>query len=164
MSELKENYSDEKVADDAPVSFGEILRLRRIELSITMSQVSSELKIKVRNIEAIERGDLKFVSQNSYTTGLIRAYAKLLQMDPDVIQAGIKSLQISSNTANKDYNLINIGEEEEITPKQNSFINAVFISILLFLALLIFYNSYEKNNIPVTNSDLIDELEKIAID
>lgn len=164
MSELEENKSEiVEAVENEPILFGKLLQMRRIELSIAVSQISSELRVKERDIEAIERGDMDFVSQHSYTTGIIRAYAKLVKMNSDEIQEGIKSLQIRSNTSNKEYNLINIGEEDEITPKQNSFINALFVSILLFLALLIFYNSYEKNNVSVTNSDLIEELEKIKL-
>lgn len=162
MSELKEHYSDTQAIEEiVPKPFGEILKLQRMELSIAVSKVSSELRVKVRDIEAIERGDMACVMQHSYATGLIRAYARLLKIDDDVIQEGIKSLQIKSNTSNKNYNLINIGEEDEITPKHNSFMNVLVISIILFLALLIFYHSYEKNNISVTHSDLIEELENI---
>ena len=142
-------------------SLGQILRAKRQFLKMEISEISTYLKIKSRDIEAIENDDLKHVAKHLYVPGLIRSYAKFLKIDPKLIEKKIKVLPIASNTENKKHQLLNIGESDQLSPNKDSVFNFLLISILLFLALLLLYNSFQNNNALITNEKLIHELENI---
>ncbi len=142
-------------------SLGQILREKRQFLKMEVAEISIYLKIKSRDIEAIENDDLKHVAKHLYVPGLIRSYAKFLKIDPKLIEKKIKVLPIASNTENKKHQLLNIGESNQLSPNKDSVFNFLLISILLFLALLLLYNFFQNNNALITNEKLIHELENI---
>jgi cytoskeletal protein RodZ len=149
---------NQQIADN---SLGQILREKRQFLKMEVAEISIYLKIKSRDIEAIENDDLKHVAKHLYVPGLIRSYAKFLKIDPKLIEKKIKVLPIASNTENKKHQLLNIGESDQLSPNKDSVFNFLLISILLFLALLLLYNSFQNNNALITNEKLIHELENI---
>jgi cytoskeletal protein RodZ len=140
---------------------GQILREKRQFLKMEILEISTYLKIKSRDIEAIENDDLKHVTKHLYVPGLIRSYAKFLKIDPKLIEEKIKVLPIASNTENKKHQLLNIGESNQLSPDKDSVFNFLLIAILLFLALLSLYNSFQNNDALITNQKLIHELENI---
>jgi hypothetical protein len=142
-------------------SVGEFLRDRRRNLKIEINDVSSFLKVKPHDIEAIEDDDLASITKHLYVPGLIRSYARFLKIDPQTIEENIRLLPIKSNTENKKHQLLNIGENTDLTPNKDSFFNFLLVSILLFLVLLSFYNSIEDKSGLITNKNLISELGKI---
>ncbi len=149
---------NQQIADN---SLGQILREKRQFLKMEVAEISIYLKIKSRDIEAIENDDLKHVAKHLYVPGLICSYAKFLKIDPKLIEKKIKVLPIASNTENKKHQLLNIGESDQLSPNKDSVFNFLLISILLFLALLLLYNSFQNNNALITNEKLIHELENI---
>ena len=142
-------------------SLGQILREKRQFLKMEVVEVSTYLKIKSRDIEAIENDDLKHIAKHLYVPGLICSYAKFLKIDPQLVEEKIKVLPIASNTENKKHQLLNIGESDQLSPDKDSVFNFLLISILLFLALLLLYNSFQNNDALITNEKLIHELENI---
>lgn len=142
-------------------SLGQILREKRQFLKMEIVEISTYLKIKSRDIEAIENDDLKHIAKHLYVPGLIRSYAKFLKIDLKLIEEKIKVLPIASNTENKKHQLLNIGESDQLSPDKDSVFNFLLISILLFLALLSLYNSFQNNDALITNQKLIHELENI---
>jgi len=149
---------NQQIADN---SLGQILREKRQFLKMEVVEVSTYLKIKSRDIEAIESDDLKHIAKHLYVPGLIRSYAKFLKIDSQLVEEKIKVLPIASNTENKKHQLINIGESDQLSPDKDSVFNFLLISILLFLALLSLYNSFQNNDALITNEKLIHELENI---
>jgi cytoskeletal protein RodZ len=142
-------------------SLGQILREKRQFLKIEIVEISAYLKIKSRDIAAIENNDLKHITKHLYVPGLIRSYAKFLKIDPKLVEKKIKVLPIASNTENKKHQLLNIGESDQLSPNKDSVFNFLLISILLFLALLFLYNSFQNNDAFITNEKLIHELENM---
>ncbi len=142
-------------------SLGQILREKRQFLKMEIVEISTYLKIKSRDIEAIENDDLKHIAKHLYVPGLIRSYAKFLKIDLKLIEEKIKVLPIASNTENKKHQLLNIGESDQLSPDKDSVFNFLLISILLFLVLLSLYNSFQNNDALITNQKLIHELENI---
>ncbi len=61
---------------------GTQLANRRMELNLSVDQVASRLNFAPRQILAIEADDYAALPGTAVTRGFIRAYAKLLQMDP----------------------------------------------------------------------------------
>jgi cytoskeletal protein RodZ len=142
------------------VLIGQILREKRHELKIEISAVSTYLKVKSHDVEGIENGDLSIITKHLYLPGLISAYARFLKVDKKIIDEKIKLLPIKSNVENKKHQLLNIGENPDLTPTKEVCFNFLMISILLFLVLLSLYNSFENKSDLLTNQNLISELEK----
>jgi cytoskeletal protein RodZ len=143
------------------MSLSQILKSKRQQLKIETSEIATYLKIKLRDIEAIENGDLSKLTKHLYTLGLIRSYAKFLKIDARIIEEKIKLLNVESNVSNKKYQLINIGENTDLTPDKNSLFDFLIISILLFLTLLSIYNFCENKSASISNKTLIEEFKKI---
>jgi transcriptional regulator with XRE-family HTH domain len=154
------NHTSE--ASFAGISFGELLRKKRQNLKMEISDVSSYLRIKINDIEAIENDEIEKIAKHIYAPGLIRSYAKFLKFDPKEIEENFRLLSFKSNTENKKHMLINIGENIDLTPDRDSVVNFLLISVLLFLALLSIYNSSDDKRSLISTSKLVAELEKIT--
>ncbi len=142
-------------------SLGQVLKQRREELNIQTQEVATYLKVKIRDIDAIERDSLFEVTSHLYIPGLVRSYAKFLKFDPQIFEEKVKTLKVKSNTDAREHKLLNIGEDTEITPSKDSFFNFSLISVLIFLVLLSIYNSYLAKDSLITNQKLISELESV---
>ncbi len=143
------------------ISLGRILKEKRQNLKMDIAEISSYLKIKSNDIDAIESDDLGRITAHLYVLGLIRAYARFLKIDPKTIEEKIRLLPIKSNVENRKHQLLNIGENNDLSPDKDSFFNFLLISILLFLTLLLIYNSNAKKGSLITGQDLIQKLENI---
>ena len=146
------------------ISLGQILKEKRESLKMETLAVSSYLKIKSRDIEAIENDDLARLAEYIYVPGLIRSYAKILKFDEKFIEEKIKLLEIQSNVENKQYPLINIGENNDFAPDNEQVFTVLLFSVLLFLTLLSFYNSYGNKTSVITNHEIISDFENINLD
>ncbi len=145
------------------VSVGQILKNKRQKLKIEADEVAAYLKIKLRDIEALENDDLHKIIKHLYIPGLLRSYAKFLKIDQRIIEEKIKLLHIESNTNNKKHQLLNIGENIDLTPDQNIFVNFLALSILLFFILLSIYNFSENNSISISSDSLVEEMKKVDL-
>ncbi|MBS1208627.1 MAG: transcriptional regulator [Proteobacteria bacterium] len=58
------------------------LRAEREARGLSLSQVSAQLKLTPRQIEAIEHGDLSALPGAAFSRGFVRNYARFLQLDP----------------------------------------------------------------------------------
>lgn len=142
-------------------TLGMILREKRLHLKKEISEAATFMRVKVRDVEAIENDDLEHVTKHLYVPGLIKSYAKFLRIDPHFVEEKIRRLPIKSNTENKKHQLLNIGENIDLTPDKDSFFNFLLISILMFLVLLSLYNSYEDKSTIITGKELINEMENL---
>lgn len=149
------------IENETEISLAEILKTKRTELGMTISDAASYLKIRVKDLEAIENGNQDSVTKHLYILGAIRSYAKLLQIEQKIVEEKIKFFTVESNVHNKKHKLINIGENLDLKPTKDQFFNFLLISILLFLVFLSLYNFYETNNNMITMDSLVDELKKM---
>jgi cytoskeleton protein RodZ len=69
---------------DESLGFGEFLRRAREQRGLTRQQISSETKIPLRHLEALEDGDLAAVPGGIYQRGEVRAYARAVGLDEDL--------------------------------------------------------------------------------
>lgn len=140
---------------------GEILHNKRCELNMEIKDVCAYLKVKSADIEAVEKEDWDAITRHLYKPGLIRSYAKMLKIDIDMIEEKIKELPFESNVKNKKYQLLNIGEDIDLTPNKDMFFNFLLICSLMFLVLLSLYNSFENKSRLLKTGDLIEVMEKV---
>lgn len=145
------------------LSLGQILKEKREDLKMEIIAVSSYLKIKSRDIEAIESDDFSGLAKHIYVPGLIHSYAKILKLNEKFIEEKIKLLGIKSNVENKKHRLINIGKNNDLTPDKEQIFTALLFAVLLFLTLLSLYNSYDNKASLITNREIISEFENINL-
>lgn len=149
-----------KKTQDQDVSLLELLKQKRLEDNIAFDELSSKLKLRVKDLEFIEEAQCEEIAQHPHLSGLIRSYANFLKIDENIVDEGIKTIAFKSNVSNKKYELLNIGENLDLKPNKDQFFNFVFISILLFLIFFILYNFYEDNSRLIDYSGLVIELAK----
>ncbi|GAB4171680.1 MAG: hypothetical protein Fur0039_12080 [Rhodocyclaceae bacterium] len=68
---------------------GEALRRAREARSLTVAEVAEALKLRPRQIEAIENGDFASFKGAAFARGFVRSYARLLAMDPAPLLAAM---------------------------------------------------------------------------
>ena len=68
---------------------GRALAAARAGLKLSVADVSQQIKYGVKQIEAIEADDYAKLPGTTFVRGMIRSYAKLLQIDPDPLLADL---------------------------------------------------------------------------
>lgn len=62
-------------------SFGQRLRIQRKRKKISLAQAEEETKIRVRYLDALEKGNFMDLPGEIYTLGFLKKYAQYLKMD-----------------------------------------------------------------------------------
>lgn len=79
--------SESSLSETPAASLGETpgarLMARRLERGLSLGDIARQLKLSVRQIEALERDDHASFPGPMFVRGFLRNYAKLLQVDPD---------------------------------------------------------------------------------
>ncbi|MFH1280288.1 MAG: helix-turn-helix transcriptional regulator [Candidatus Beckwithbacteria bacterium] len=118
------------------LTVGDLLQSARLKKKLTYTQVSTQLKLPVTTLKALEKNQYKKLPAYTYLLGFIRNYAKLVGIDPD------KTIAIFKRDYQKTNN--NIIPKGLIKPLNSPFtptattrtiITASFVA-LLFLAYL----------------------------
>ena len=68
---------------DAGRSVGEELAAARAALGLSLADVAQQLKFATRQIEALEQGRFDELPTGTFARGMVRAYARLLRLDPE---------------------------------------------------------------------------------
>lgn len=69
--------------NDAGDGVGEELARARAALGFTVADVAQQLKFAARQIEALEQGRYEELPTGTFARGMVRAYARLLRLDPE---------------------------------------------------------------------------------
>jgi cytoskeleton protein RodZ len=67
---------------DAPRAIGETLADRRRSLGLSVDDLAAKLKFMPRQLEALERGAFERLAGPTFVRGMIRSYARALDVDP----------------------------------------------------------------------------------
>ncbi len=142
-------------------TLGELLQKKRSELKISIGESASYLRVKPRDIDAIESNKFDAIGKHIYLLGFVRSYAKFLKIDSQLVEKKIKSVSVRSNVDNKEHKLVNIGEHIDLVPEKDMFFNFLLISALLFFVFLSLLNSYENSDSLLSTKVMIDEMKKM---
>lgn len=63
--------------------FGRSLRARREDAGLSLAEVSLRTKIHIRQLQALERGDLMALPGRVYARAFVKHYARAVGLDPD---------------------------------------------------------------------------------
>lgn len=80
-------------------SAGRVLAAARAELNLSLADVSQQIKYGVKQIAAIEADDYAKLPGATIVRGMIRSYAKLLQVDPGPLLANLDQSDIPAAIA-----------------------------------------------------------------
>ena len=69
--------------NDAGDGVGEELARARTALGFSLADVAQQLKFSARQIEALEQGRFAELPTGTFARGMVRAYARLLRLDPE---------------------------------------------------------------------------------
>lgn len=87
---MSSERADEPATPDNPHGNpGKALAAQREAMGWSVEQVADQLKLAVRQVVALEAGDYAALPSPAVTRGFVRAYAKLLKMDPAPLVAQI---------------------------------------------------------------------------
>ena len=110
----------------------------RVKQGLTQEDVSKILRVRISTIKQIERGEELDSLGSTYSLGLLRSYAKLVDLEPENIIKNYKSSNNEQNTK-VDYNFPGvIKEEKSLFP---------VIALFTFLFSLVIYSSWYYLNI-----------------
>jgi cytoskeletal protein RodZ len=73
------------VTEREPTKLGTVLRTAREARFIDLARVERDIKIKVRYLSALERGDYRDLPEPIYTRGFLRNYGLYLGLDPEYL-------------------------------------------------------------------------------
>jgi len=78
--------------DVGHISPGAQLKAARLVLGLSVSDVSSRLKLSIKKIEALENDDVANIATPVFVAGYLRTYARLLELPEDEVLAGFDTL------------------------------------------------------------------------
>ncbi|MFL6228256.1 MAG: helix-turn-helix domain-containing protein, partial [Pyrinomonadaceae bacterium] len=73
---------------------GKLLARLRTERKLSVADVAQRLKYAVRQIEALEAEEFSRLPGTTFVRGMIRGYAKLLEIDPEPLLRSLEKRQI----------------------------------------------------------------------
>jgi cytoskeletal protein RodZ len=146
--------------DFEQLTLGELLKINREKLNIKIEEIANFLKVRTRDIALLENNDIEKIAKNIYIPGLIKSYGKHLKISVKIIDAKIQELSLRSNVEVKKHTLLNIGDNRELSPSKEFFLNSLIISTILFLFFMIFF-SLERKNELINTDNIISDTQKI---
>lgn len=75
---------------------GEQLRAARLQKGLSEADVAMALKVPVRYIEALDRGDLSGLPEQAFVRGYVRSYARMVGIDADAMCALLTPVEIKA--------------------------------------------------------------------
>ncbi|MDC0531076.1 DUF4115 domain-containing protein [Alphaproteobacteria bacterium] len=159
----KEPLGDTSVSDAINEAFdsvqlstvGQLCLDARVNKSLTQEQASNILKVRVKIIKDFENGDQIDLPGLAYKIGFVRSYARLLELDTDLLVKEFKeSLELGSYK--EEYKFLT----PSVEPKKLLPIGAVlslFISIIIYTG---WYYSDRSYNVNQVSNDTLENKDK----
>ncbi len=92
VREDKDEY-EFKTADSAIFGGGHLKNIREMK-GITLDEISQKTRIKISYLKALEDEDFKQLPAEVFARGFLKAYAKYLALDPEVVNRSYKFKKI----------------------------------------------------------------------
>lgn len=128
----------EGAADNKSASAGSVLSDARQRQGLSVADVARQLKLGVRQIEALEADDYKSLPRITFVRGFIRNYAKLLQIDAEPLLKPTEHLLPTPQVPEAEPG---VGEIPTASDKRNTWRSyAIFV---LFAALGVMFLGFE---------------------
>lgn len=136
---------------------GRALAAARAELKLSLADVSQQIKYGVKQIAAIEADDYAKLPGTTFVRGMIRSYAKLVQIDPQPLLAELGRRDVPA-VATVDLRASKPEPFLEDGRKSNR--AYVFLSVAALLAVVVV--GYEWYSSPGTTGEVVTVTPKVA--
>ena len=141
--------SEAEAATERP-SPGKALAAARAELKLSMADVSQQIKYGVKQIAAIESDDYAKLPGTTFVRGMIRSYAKLVQIDPEPLLADLGRRNIPAVVT---VDLRTSGQEPFIEGGGKS--NRIYVSLSVAAMVAVAVVAYEWRVNPVDTGEVV---------
>jgi cytoskeletal protein RodZ len=156
------NLENNEVNDEIEsLSIGEFFKKKREESNLEISKVATFLKVRINDIKSLENNDIDKIAKNIYIVGLIKSYARFLKINNNIIDKKISDLSIRSNTENKKHILLNIGDDNELSPSLDLVFNSMVAGLIIFLTFMMIFSSIENNANLINTDNIISDIVKL---
>lgn len=124
-------------------SIGSLLKRKREEMSLTLEEVSSKIKIRNYYLRLIENDELTEIQSQVYTLGYLKLYADFLGFDVDLIVKTYKASEKHSIVLEKVKNSNKIYSINKDT--------VLILSTFFSIVMIILYGMWYKHNFHSAN-------------
>lgn len=118
---------------------GDLLRRAREEKGLSIKDIQEVTKIRLRYLEAIEKGDFEVIPGEVYRKGFIVNYANAVGLDGQAILQRYNDLKAALETKAREEQLL-AEEEESSSPKSslnNDWLKGVYLGVAGALAIVL---------------------------
>ncbi|MDC0093053.1 DUF4115 domain-containing protein [Alphaproteobacteria bacterium] len=137
-------------------TIGQLCLEARLKKGLTQDQASIILKVRVKIIKGFENGDQIDLPGLTYKIGFVRSYARLLELDTDLLVKEFKeSLELSSYREEYKFLTPNI-EHKRLLPI--GAVLSLFISIIIYTG---WYYSDRSNNVNQFSNKVLESDNEI---
>lgn len=146
MTETTEEISVQPENSQAePVAIGSILAAAREQQGFSTADVARQLRLGVKQIEALEADNYLGLPGNTFVRGFIRNYARLLQVDPEPL---LQSFQQRAPSEALAMSVPPRGGEFSIYPSKRWMWYAGAVALMVIAAPLLIYFTLGRDSVP----------------
>ena len=135
---------------------GRTLAAARAELKLSVADVSQQIKYGVKQIAAIEADDYAKLPGTTFVRGMIRSYAKLVQLDPQPLLADLGRRNIPAAVS---VDLRTSGQEPFVEGGKKS--NRIYVLLSLAALLAVAVVAYEWYVSPPPTAEVVTITPKV---
>jgi len=157
MSEAEPTSTSEAQPASGLASPGRALAAAREELKLSVADVSQQIKYGVKQIAAIEADDYAKLPGTTFVRGMIRSYAKLVQLDPQPLLADLVRRDIPAPVT---VDLRTSEQEPFLEGGKKSNRVYVYLSVAALLAVAVV--AYEWYGSPPPTGEVVTITPKVA--
>ena len=142
----------EEVDETPVVSPGAQLTAGRRNQGLSLGDIARQLKISVRQVEALERDDYSGFSGSVFVRGFLRNYAKLLHLNPEELVAGAHSAALSDIEAPVAAQAFASGTSSE--RPRHFLVTGIILALVVLTIILLASNASRNRRESTTWSDM----------
>ena len=143
----------EGLSDSQTASVGRVLSSARERQGLSVSDVARQLKLAVRQVEALEADDFKSLPRITFVRGFIRNYAKLVQIDAEPLLLATKLMPPPPQVPEAERGVAEIPTTSDKKYDWSSYAISGVLAMLLagFFAYEWYHGKPEKNTLKPVN-------------
>lgn len=163
MAELQElEQENNNASPSQTLTAGAALEAARLAKGMTQQDVSKSLRYSVKQIDALEKNAFDLLPDAMITRGFIRSYARLLEIDAELLLASYR--QLTASESDKAISIQSSMRPVQLTKESLPWLKYILASILVLLFLLawLFYVDYMPKPGNVEQTKLPEKVEQAS--
>ncbi len=164
MSTDSTNTDTASTSENPTPMLGEMLRVKRESLGLSVREVADRLRLRVAIIESIEANDFQIGQVHTFTRGYIRSYAKLVGVDEKSVLDAFDSLGVGKN-AEQDMQSFSQGTQKK--KHDNNIMKltwGIFVVIVGISAVWWYQNEQNVDTVVAETAPQVEEFDPASIE